>query len=225
MLYQQPVALDKSVHRLCGVRAPQGYRFAAAVNSVPLALSEFDAAAAWYPIVLLRDRADAVFPVAVLGLERGRNAWVDAAGNWVDDAYIPAWIRRYPFVLGRRAGEQQASRVCVDAPALTSAGGEPLFDAQGQATRYLDDARRFLARYQRELLAARAFGVRLHALSLLRPLQLERAAEGLRRRCHVVDTALLERLPDHDLLTLCRSDAMRALYLHTFSLRHLNRLG
>lgn len=225
MLYKQPVALDKTVHRHCGVRAPRHYRFAAAVNSVPLVLSEFEAAAAWYPIVLLRDRSRRVFPIAVLGLERGQNVWVDAAGNWIDGAYIPAWIRRYPFMLGRRAGEQRAMRVCVDAPALSSSGGEPLFDSRGRAMRYLDDARRFLASYQRELSAARAFGSRLMKLGLLRPLRLEWAGAMLRRRCHVVDTALLERVPDHDLLALCRSDAMRALYLHTFSLRHLGELG
>jgi len=54
-------------------------------------------AARTYPIVF--SAAAPTVPFAVVGLRENENLFVDATGNWRDDAYIPAYVRRYPFCL------------------------------------------------------------------------------------------------------------------------------
>ena len=72
------------------------YKFAAESNAVPLMTVEFIAAAHQFPIVFSAD-AEAVLPVAVIGLDANKSLFVANDGSW-ESRYIPAFMRRYPFV-------------------------------------------------------------------------------------------------------------------------------
>lgn len=66
--------------------------FAADTPFVPIVAGELAAAARDYPVVFAADSAQ---PLAILGLER-RNLFIEG-GRWSNEAYIPAYVRRYPF--------------------------------------------------------------------------------------------------------------------------------
>jgi hypothetical protein len=74
------------------MRTLQDYFFTNYVNSVPLMASDF-------PIVFAGDD-EAVMPVLLLGMRNAENIFLDSAGHW-ESKYIPAFIRRYPFVFSR----------------------------------------------------------------------------------------------------------------------------
>ena len=38
-------------------------------------------------------------PVAILGLRGAANQFVNSEGAWREGKYIPAYVRRYPFIL------------------------------------------------------------------------------------------------------------------------------
>ncbi len=130
LFYHEPEPLNESAHGGMGVRRPANYRFAATSHAVVLHAEEFRVACAHYPIVFADD--ESAVPIAVLGHGQGRNLFVDATGNWERGVYIPAYVRRYPFIHGRGAKDgdvvlyiDKASDLVVDMAEYPDA--EPLF--------------------------------------------------------------------------------------------------
>ena len=95
LIYETAVPISASHHRECFVDS-SGYAFSRNVNAVPLMAVEFAASAAEYAIVFA-GKDDVVMPSVILGMRGRENAYLDAGGGW-NAGYIPAFIRRYPFV-------------------------------------------------------------------------------------------------------------------------------
>src|SRR6185436_9867390 len=96
LIYENVVPVSRQRHANWSVEVGADYAFASKVNSVPLLAVEFPHAAAEYPIVFSGNDA-AVMPVAVLGLLGDQNMYLGDGGAW-QGRYIPAFVRRYPFV-------------------------------------------------------------------------------------------------------------------------------
>ena len=98
IFYTKPVGLNKSEHKNLKI-VPQSddFAFATKTNSVILAGVEFTEAAKDFPIVFAEAGGNIV-PVALLGLRNEQNLFVNDDGSWAG-RYIPAFIRRYPFIL------------------------------------------------------------------------------------------------------------------------------
>ena len=149
LIYEKPVPLDRATHRNSKIKlGDPNFTFAGQVNSVPVATLEFARAATEFPIVFAGPSPDRLMPVAVLGLRNNENIFVDANGKWTS-VYIPAFIRRYPFVLAERNNGQEFS-VFIDTAfaGWEAPDGQPLFDAQGQETPLLKNALTVLGQYQ-----------------------------------------------------------------------------
>ncbi|MCL2713570.1 MAG: SapC family protein [Alphaproteobacteria bacterium] len=102
--YQWPMALNARGHRHAGIRATPGYDFSRRAMSVPLRASEFAEAVSDYPIVFT-DKGTPV-PLAILSYEADRNLFVAEDGSWRVEAYLPLYVRRYPFIgMERTTGE------------------------------------------------------------------------------------------------------------------------
>jgi hypothetical protein len=94
LFYSQPEPLSREMHGKLGVkRSEKPYAFAAAAHVVPLTVTEFMPAALSYPVIFV---GDARLPVAVLGVNQGDNLFVSEDGTFEPDAYLPAYVRRYP---------------------------------------------------------------------------------------------------------------------------------
>ncbi len=128
--YRKPVALRFDEYGRHSLAADRDHRFASRVVAVPLGIGEFPRAAGQYPIVFVD--AGAPMPLAVLGLH-GRNLMVGPDGRWREGHYVPAYIRRYPFILVET--EAAGDRL----PAIDEACGWLLPDgARADATRLFD---------------------------------------------------------------------------------------
>lgn len=103
--------------------------FARQAPFVPLALDEIAVAARFYPVCFL-DHAR--YPVAMLGIKPAQNLFVDAEGRWAKDVYVPAYVRRYPFILVETGPQQVVLAVENDEAVFDPAAGWPLFE--GEAT-------------------------------------------------------------------------------------------
>src|SRR3954470_607103 len=122
LLYERPVALSRDAHRhLRLVSSKASFSYARATNCVPLACSEFSLAATQYPIVFSADKDDERVPVALLGIRENENLFVSADGAW-QAGYIPAFVRRYPFLLAAR-DEPRNFTICVDEAYAALASG------------------------------------------------------------------------------------------------------
>jgi hypothetical protein len=225
--YEKPVLLDRHKHRTRRVRPGASFAFARKANSVYLAGVEFNEACKEYAIVFTRSGAGKVVPVVMLGLRARENLLVNADDSW-DARYIPAFVRRYPFVLAELPGQSLA--VCIDEafPGLNETEGELLFDAEGKDTAYLRNALDFLGHYQREHLRTEAFCQRLQNSGLL--MEMNARADLVDGRSFtvnsllVVDEKKLGALPDATALSMFRSGELHLLSMHLVSLSNMQRL-
>ena len=225
--YEKPVLLDRDKHRLRRVKPGNSFAFAARANSLYLAGAEFAEASREYAIVFTRAPSARVVPVVMLGLRSRENLFVQPDGRW-DARYIPAFVRRYPFVLAELPG--QSLGVCIDEAygGFSESEGEPLFDAQGHETPFLRNALDFLTQYQREHLRTEAFCQRLDEAGLLVEMNARAdLVDGRSFRVNgllVVDEKKLLALPDATALALFRSGELHLVSMHLASLSNMQRL-
>ena len=117
-----------------------------------------------------------------LGLEKNKNLFVDDKGSWTAD-YIPAYVRRYPFILATADENKDNFTVCIDEsyPGFNTAKeGKALFDDKGEQNLILDQAVDFLKDYQSHVTLTTRFCENLSKLDILEPMQanIERATGG-----------------------------------------------
>ncbi len=222
LFYEKVVALSDEAHANLRVKQITNFRYAAKVNSVPLLASEFGDCAREYPIVFVRGETGLV-PVALIGLREAENLFVDNLGKW-DARYIPAFVRRYPFVPGK--GEEGQMVVCIDSEAscFDAKVGEPLF-ADGKPTKQLEHALNFMRDFQQGAMATEAICARLHALDLFRDADsVARLNDGTQFRLNgmsVVDEEKLRALDKEVVFELFGSGLLGLIHAHLISLGNL----
>jgi hypothetical protein len=203
-----------------------GFGFAAGAQSVPLGLSELEAAAQHYPI-LFTSGPDPT-PVALLGLRDGQNLFVLSHGTWLPDAYVPAYVRAFPFVFV----EDAATRTVFvgmqpDAAALTSGRGVRLFE-DGRPTAALTEAIGFCTAFREAAAAAATFGRALQAARLLEEEEatINFTAGGTTkiRGFKLVRPERLAELDDAIFLEWRRLGWLAAIYAHLYSAGRWSRL-
>jgi hypothetical protein len=225
--YEKPVLLDREKHRRRRVQASSSFAFARKANSLYVAGVEFGEACKEYAVVFTRSDTGKVVPVVMLGLRSRENLFVDAQDHWTG-RYVPAFVRRYPFVLADLPG--QSLGVCIDEAysGLNDKEGEALFDDAGQDTPFLRNALDFLTQYQREYLRTEAFCQKLEQAGLLT--EMNARADLVDGRTFtvgsvlVVDEKKLLALPDATALSLFRSGELHLISMHLLSLSNMQRL-
>ena len=230
MFYERPVALNRDRHKLLKLAiAPDHYKFAATTNALPIMSTEFSETARHYPIVFVGEDDGPISVAALVGLRDGENLMVDAEGQWARGSYVPAFARRYPFVLAESEDSDRFT-VCVDEVygGLGTEAGEALFDEQGAETPYLKRMVDFLQAFQAEAKLTSEFARRLKELGLLVPkvIQLERKGQPMQtlRGLWIVDAAKLRTIDDARVVELFRNGYLAWIEAHRVSLGSLSRL-
>ncbi|MDP1612879.1 MAG: SapC family protein [Sulfuritalea sp.] len=230
LFYERPVPLNVDVHlktRLGSLGLDAG--FAANTNSIPLAAVEFIDTAREYPIAFTGKEGGALFPIALVGVRHNENLFVAPDNRW-DGRYIPAFVRRYPFVLAEKQDADDFNVYIDEAyPGFGAADGERIFTDDGERTPLLKQALEFLSTYQGEITRTRQFVDRLQALDLLIPRVLEvvrnNEAPLVLQGFSVVDEQRLAALGDAELLALARDGYLALIHAHLSSLGNVARLS
>ena len=196
--YREPVILDSIAHARLRIKPVERFPFATGTNSIVLAADEFYMAQAHYPIVFTL--AEPVAALAVVGLGAVRNLFVSEDGQWRAGSYVPAYVRRYPFVMVERTGSDNLT-LAIDqkAEALSVNEGELLFIA-GQPSPVTQRVLEFCATFQRQVEAARQFATALIEQKLLienqAQLNLPSGAATALSGFQVIDEARFNAMPD-----------------------------
>ncbi len=227
LFYNKPVPLNKNEHKDLKIKPNVGdFSFASKTNSVIVAGVEFSEAAKEYPIVFA-EVGDTMVPVVLLGLRNEENLFVNEAGEW-DARYIPAFVRRYPFVLAETGAENQRM-VCIDEgfAGFNTEEGEALFEGE-ESTPILQQAIDFLEEYQKQYVRTELFMNRLKELDLLISLNAKvDMADGQQfalTGLNVVDEKKLLELSDEDALAFFKSGQLAWVYAHLVSLGSLGAM-
>ena len=112
LFYKRPVPLRGTVHTDFKVRPDNHFEFAAGVNSLPISTPEFVLASRHYPIIFIGDEKPV--PLAVVGINPDTNLYIDEDGYWEVGQYVPAYVRRYPFILLNDGGPDGKAGLGID---------------------------------------------------------------------------------------------------------------
>jgi hypothetical protein len=228
LIYERAVPVSQQRHRDWSIKTGTDYGFAGKVNSVPLVGAEVTVAAQSYPIVFAGNDADLV-PVVLLGVRDGENLFVKSDGTW-DAKYIPAFVRRYPFVFSS-SDDGSTFTLCLDedfSGVNTEGNGERLFDTAGERTQYLNNVLNFLQVYQAQFQRTQALCRKLADLDLFEPMQAQvRLKSGQQLTLggfKVVNRDKLRALPADTLGELAKADELEIIYAHLASLRNFGAM-
>ena len=228
LIYESAVPVSASRHAHVSVEANDSYAFSAGINAVPLMAIEFLRASAEYAIVFAAD-GDDIMPVAVLGVRNEQNLYLSPDAHWKAD-YIPAFIRRYPFVFSSST-DAKLLTLCIDEshPGVNRDGrGSALFGADAKPTPYVEKVLEFLKEYQLQFERTRQFGHRVKELGLLEPMQANvTTPKGEKITLGgflVVSREKLRVLSGDTLQQLAKNDELELLYLHLASMRNFNEV-
>lgn len=228
-LYKAIVPLSPNVHGDIGFSAQSAYAFAADAPTVPLTVDEFAAAQRDYPIVFTR--GDNPMPVALMSLDGSRNPNVDAEGGWAAGAYVPAYIRRYPFLLVRQAEGNPNFSLCFDEASAAFDAGQAEASAlfkDGKPTPLTTSVLEFCTTYERSQEKTSGFGQRLSELGLFTETSVRVSMNGKTleiKGFKVISEARLRELDADVLVELVGKGWMGAIYAHLLSLGSFGELG
>lgn len=220
--YKKPVVLDKEQHKGLRLKAADA-RFAAKNQSVPMVLAEFPEASLEYPIVFAKSQDSQWIALALTGLQADSNAFVDESGRWTG-RYVPASVRRYPFILAEGENKQLSLAVDMDAPQLGSEG-DALFSDKGEPTELVRNVMNMMGEFQSQALSTAALVKELDDAKLLTQqslrVQLGDGRNAVVEGVWIVDEAKLRELPDDKILSWYKNGALVAIHAHMLSLRNL----
>jgi hypothetical protein len=227
VLYTKPVALDRAAHAKKHYVPPKDMGFARAATHVPLGMAELAFAARHYPIVF--PSAAPAGPLAILGLEPGKNLFVDAEGRWAEDHYIPAYVRRFPFVFTTAPDGKFVLCVESTANAIADTGDAPLFQEDGKPGKIVEDALRFSGDFHAQVTLGHAFGDGLAAHGLLFDNRAQAQLPGGRdvtlQGFRTLDHEKFDKIDDALYLDWRKKGWVAAVHCHLLSLGHWQTLA
>jgi len=219
-LYKSPRPLQARLDGERSLRGEPNFAFAASINSIPLMASEFPVACKHYPI-LFTDAAAAP-PVALLGLRREENLFVDSNGAWTRGAYIPAYLRRYPFIFMESADHSEFT-LCVDeaADSIVADRSNPFFIDE-KPTQLTENALAFAKEFQGQNAFTAEFVDAVVGAGLLVEKRADITLSGGERFSlsgfKVIDEALFNQLPADVFLTWRARGWPALVYAHLISI-------
>jgi hypothetical protein len=227
LFYSAVEPLNATMHGKLKVRKLLKMAQVGKTHAVPVTVDEFALAQRHYPIVF--SIGDKPIPIALMGLNEGVNVFLDEDGRPLDNGiYIPAYVRRYPFLLARVRPDTDELSLCFD-PTANAVGdfeeGEPLFDGDkpSKATQaILEFCEQFEAAGQRTA----AFVEQLQKSELLMEGEVAIQPEGheqpfIYRGFRMVDEDKLKELRGDGLRKMNQNGMLPLIYAHLFSLTEM----
>jgi hypothetical protein len=232
LFYSRPEPLSKDAHAKIGLRRmDKPFAFAAQSHVVPLTVTEFPIAGLTYPIIFAGEKHQ---PLAVMGINAQQNLFISPDGAFEIGAYIPAYIRRYPFVLANDSTNQQLV-VCIDRDAkmLGDLPDLAFFDEKGEPTDYTKGCINFCNDFETEARRTESFVALLKDLDLFdtrkafyTPQNPDGSAgeQQTIAEYFAVSEEKLKKLPDAKVRELLENGALGQIYAHLMSLTGWDRL-
>jgi len=232
LFYSRPEPLAPELHGKLGVkRTDTPFKFAKEGHAIPLTVGEFPVFALTGPIIFVGDDK---LPLGVMGLNAGENMFVREDGMFDAGVYIPAYIRRYPFVY---ANDEQNNQMvlCIDRGAdFVVEGGDMPFFENGQPSEYTKSCMEFCNNFEMERQRTESFVQLLRDLDLFElktaTFQPPPAADGTQAPAqkmadyYGVSEDKLGKLSPEKLAELRDNGALAQIYAHLVSLIGWDRL-
>ena len=224
LFYRDPQPLSSAAHSEWRLRDGD-VSFAADTAYAPIVVGELAAASAAYPVLF---SGDTVQPIVVLGMQQSNLFVTD--GRWDPAAYVPAYVRRYPFgFIATVNPEGFALAIDAGSDRVVKAGEEgALLFEDGQPTELTRQALSFCDAFQGEAAATQAFGQALKAQNLLIDRRADATLKDGRKLgldgFQIVDVERFNALPDDVVIDWHRKGWLALVHFHLASLDRFRNL-
>ncbi|MGV1683160.1 SapC family protein [Sphingopyxis sp. NJF-3] len=224
LFYKDLAPLSSVDHADFRARSMDSADFLVNQHAVPLTTDEFSSACRFFPIVF--SAGDNPVPLALMGMNEGMNTFVDAEGKLINPVYVPAYIRRYPFLLARLRPDSDELSLCFD-PTAGAIGkfdeGDKLFE-DGQPTEATNAILEFCKNFEEAGQRTGMFIEELKKADLLMDGEVSITPEGssqpyIYRGFQMIDEAKLRELRGDVLRKMMQNGMLGLVFAHLFSLQ------
>ena len=215
--------LSSQVHGEMRTRPSEKAPYFANSHAIPITVDEFVATQRFCPIVF--STGDNPVPLALMGLNEGVNVFVDGEGKLLGEAYVPAYVRRYPFMLARLQPDAQELSLCFD-PSSDLVGnfpeGEALFN-DGKPSEATNNILKFCEEFEMSAQRTVAFVAELKAADLLMDGEVSIQPTGseqpfVYRGFQMINEEKLRELRGDELRKMNQNGMLPLILAHLFSL-------
>lgn len=227
LFYSSLEALNATQHSKMRIRRLQKSEMMANTHAIPATVDEFALLQRHYPIVF--SVGEQPVPLVLMGLNEGVNVFMDAQGQFIEPStYVPAYMRRYPFLLARLRPDTDELSLCFD-PTAGSIGdfedGEPLFE-DGQPSQATKAILQFCEQFETAGQRTAAFVEELKKSGLLMDGEVAIQPEGseqpfVYRGFQMIDEEKFRELRGDELRKMNQSGMLALIYAHLFSLSQI----
>lgn len=230
LFYSDLVALNVAEHGKMKIRAIEKAPMIATTHAIPATVDEFALLQRHYPIVF--SVGETPIPLALMGLSEGVNVFLNDDGMLRDGTmYVPAYMRRYPFLLARLRPDTDELSLCFD-PTSGAVGdfedGEALFDGE-QPSQATNAVLQFCEQFETAGQRTGLFVEELKKLGLLMDGEVAIQPEGadqpfIYRGFQMVDEEKLRELRGDELRKMNQNGMLALIYAHLFSLPQIREV-
>ncbi|MBI0475398.1 multidrug transporter [Sphingomonas sp. MA1305] len=224
LFYNGLEPLSSEMHATWRVKPADSAPFLIGQHAIPITTDEFPLVQRFMPIVF--SSGDDAIPLALMGLNEGVNVFVGDDGKLTEsNFYVPAYVRRYPYMLARLRPDSEELSLCFDPTSETIgdfAEGEALFEG-GQPTEFTKNILGFAEQFEQAGARTQAFMNELREQELLMEgevtIQVDQNQQPfVYRGFQMINEEKLSNLRGDQLRKMSQSGMLPLLYAHLFSL-------
>lgn len=229
-MYNEITLINLLEHKNSTVKQYSSFAYAQELISTPITAPEFYESCKDYPIVFVKDNRDQWNASVLLGYKEKMNIFIDENGVWEKGRYIPASIRRYPFIFISQ--ETTPLSLGIDKNALSQSESDKdrkLFDHEGKPTSFTNSVLEYMNRFQEDAMATANFIAQLNKWELLEekiaqiftPDQQNYKLNGF----FIINEEKLHHLSKKKKQEICDQNAYSLITAHLISLSNFQRFG
>ena len=224
LFFNDLMPLNSNDHKNFRTRTMDTAPWLSTAHAIPLTVDEFVQAQRNFPIVF--SSGENPLPLALMGLNEGVNTFVDEQGKVNEPVYLPAYIRRYPFMLAKLSPEATDLSLMFD-PTSGAIGefdeGERMFDDEGNTTDATKRVLDFCQHFEQAAQRTQAFLNELKDNGILMDGEVAIQREGeeqpfIYRGFRMVDQDKLRELSDEKILEWHKNGILMLIHAHIYSL-------
>lgn len=223
LLYRGLEPLNSGQHSNMKLKRGQTIPEVGRIHAIPVTIDEFIHAQRSYPIIF--SAGENPVPLALMGLNEGVNTFIDDDGMPIDQgAYMPAYLRRYPFMLAKLRPDTDELSLCFDPTGggIAEDGDEALFDGD-QPSEITRNILAFCEQFETAGQRTHAFMEEVLKLDLLMDGEVSIQPDGveqpfLYRGFRMVDEEKLRNMRGDELRRINQNGVLSLLFAHMFSL-------
>ena len=230
-MYKNIELIDTQLHKEYSIKAMENFSYAKELMGSLITVAEFYEGCKDYPILFIKDaKANTWSASAMLGYQENQNLYINKEGLWERGRYIPASIRRYPFIFV--AQENKGLSLGIDTSALSKEKTDnkrKLFTKEGTASEFTNEVLEFMNQFQRDAQATSNFIAQLEKWELLEERNIQIVTPDQKNHqingFYVVNQEKLQHIGKKKKQEICDQNAYSLITAHLISLSNVQRMG